>query len=397
MLKRFLRGRGDDDSAGDPRTYLERLLDAAAPRATAFPSSGDPLVSLGEHIVAVEVDAGLPVGPTDAASRELFCRTYAGLLLDNDRVAPALQLRGSEIERPRALLIAFFTGAAGMHNDAQAVLRFVEERFALGRFSQARLLLQLFDTEAATRRNNERNLFYEEMALRINGERTSPISDATLHDVRQSLEQRPPAVMGDALARVGVRLHVFGTDMTRADAWQSALGGGAAEGMARRLPRWRPFGTQPTLDTLREHIAERDVQHTLLHVLRSAYFIALAPGITGAEHVLLDYLPWLAERYGVVSTRMLPQLHRDTTLDDLTIAEACERVWNEHFSDHVELATPSLDELEDALVGVHAELKSADLRRLPEGDYDLGGVVVARALGAPLGDAIAALRLHRLA
>ncbi|MCB9507350.1 MAG: hypothetical protein H6700_02170 [Myxococcales bacterium] len=406
MLKRFLRTRGEADAPTetDPRTHMERLLDSALP--TLDPGDGsDPLVAVGEALVAAEVAAGLPPIELSPGVRDAFVRTYATLLLDNDRNPPALQLVARELERPRALLVAFFSGLPSMHTEAQVVLRFIEDRFAQGRFAQSRLLLQLFDTDAATRRNNERNLFFEEMALRLLGERSTPLSDSTIADARAGIAA---AGAFDEVARTvmtsfGVRLHALGLDVERADAWGSALGAtnGLPPAALRRLvpgPRWRPIADGDAVARVQAHIAERGVRAGVLDALRAAYFLTVAPGTPGQESMIVDVLRWMGERFGVVATRLLPRLHKATTLEESSLTDALDELWDEHFAARTEARETFDDEqIRAALDSLAGQLATVDPRRIPDGDYDLGGVVLANLLGVPCGDVATTLRLHRLA
>lgn len=400
MLRRLFRKRNDRPAEGATggSTYAEGLLLRAAPDVKARFEAGesaDPLAVLGEVIMGLEQSDGLSGPPDGDMAAEQFVRTYTTLLLDNDRQPPSLQMTSADIALPRALLKSFFTSSPTMQADASNVLRFIEQRFAAGRFGQSRLLLQLFDTDPMTRRNNERNLFYEEMILRFMSSRKTPGRVPVDDD---------DGALADVLARNDVRLNTFGTPPESAATWIDALANSNESSRLAAInlvpgPRWRQHWKEGSpVQALARQLDQRGARTFVANLTRAVYFITLAPGATGFEPLLPRYIQWVAAHSDMIPTRILPQLHRASTLDERSLEDALNDVLDEFFQSS-DLDAVSFDEanVASAFEALEARLADVDISDVVEGEYDLGGMLLEQLFEFETGDPAITFRLNRLA
>ncbi len=399
MLRRLLNPRSNLAITPDDVqvSYAEGLIDRALSkegRLTSATAVLDPLVSVGRLLCELEVDAGLSP-PPNTPDQDQFIRTYVKLLLDNDRQPRSLQLTGTEVEMPRALLQSFFTRGATMQMDATKVLRFIETRFAQGSFGQARLLLQLFETDQQTRRNNERNLFFEEMVLRFLSARSGPRVPAKTEDTS----------FGEVLTLNGISLNTLGHDEERVAAWRALLPADVddvtADAVLRSVPgpRWRDHWRRGNpVESLTGQFAVDAAQRFVHDLTMRIYFITLYPGATGFEYLVANYLEWMAERFDMVSTRILPRLHRESTLGDHSIDESLSALIDELFENTTMSAvSPTDEQVAKAFGSFETGLDDLDMNDIPAGEYDLGGLVAFDLFDFPAGSFETRFRLSRLA
>lgn len=399
MLRRLLSARGansgSDNTVG--ATYAEGMLDRVLARLADEPADAeamlDPLVAVGDVLCRLEVEDGKTPAP-DSPDRAQFVRTYTKLLLDNDRQPRSLQLTADELALPRGLLQSFFTRGATMQLDATKVLRFIEQRFSSGRFGQARLLLQLFETDLQTRRNNERNLFFEEMVLRLLSVRSAPAK--TPDD--------PDATLGRTLRENGIILNTLGPDRERVDGWRNGLSDALEDiqldVLLRFVPgqRWRPYwmGDEPVA-AVRTQLGELDLRDFVRELTLRIYFVTLYPGATGYEYLVVQFMEWMGERFQMVPTRILPRLHRESTLGQMGIRESLSRLLDELFANpKIDLDPPDDGELTAAFEATEDMLADVDVSDIPAAEYDLGGMIAYQLFGFDPGSAAALLRLNRL-
>jgi hypothetical protein len=414
MLRRFLKSLGGPAENAPTRqhTYLEGVFQRATESGRlASLAPNEPIVALGQLILTQETDDGLEPIELVGMQHEQFLRTYATLLLDNDKLPAQLQLTMANLAKPRSLLRSFFTNSPNIQRDAQSVLKFIEEKYSTGRFGQARLLLQLFDTDEATRRANERNLFYEEMILAFMSKRETQLDEFRKMDYQRVIanamlsdEEGLAQIVRWLAANAGIRLNVFGQRPEDFQIWDEAL---ATISEAARSPfllfvpneKWRlssEFG-MPILLAIQQHLDRRILRDYTLGLTKVAYFITLAPGETGFENLLLRYIDWVTEKFDTVATRILPQLHRSSTLEEVGLGDCLERAYQTHFA-HSKFGTGvfSPEAVREAVLAVRGNFAHLDLNTIPEGDYDLTGMILDQLVGLELPEFAHSLRVHRL-
>lgn len=174
-------------------TYLEQKLDALLTEVETFCKDDDiedPLAALVAHILVEDSDECGSAQDVLASDPLLKAgRAYFSLLTENDKLPPGEQLSAHELILPRALLLDFFLGRSNIQQRAQEVLALIERKFSERAFQQATILLQLFETDQATRIQNERKLFYEDMIQRLGVRRRQPLSDEEVERVRDHFSE----------------------------------------------------------------------------------------------------------------------------------------------------------------------------------------------------------------
>jgi len=166
-------------------TLLTRLREPVGAYIEAHPEL-DAFNVLVAHILTVD---GRSEGTIDDLLKDdrflKAGRAYTALLLENDRLPRGEQLTLEELTLPEALLLDFFKGNEDIQGRAQEVLGLIERKFSQRAFQQANILLQLFETDQATRLQNERKLFYEDMIQRLGIRRRQPLPAPEVVKVRE--------------------------------------------------------------------------------------------------------------------------------------------------------------------------------------------------------------------
>lgn len=351
--------------------------------------------------------------PKDATPHDTdaFARAWLALLIDNDSLPVQQQLSQTDLELPRRLLAAFFFDVGDLQQQASVVLRGIEERFNTGRFGQASLLLQLFDTDGPTRRSNERNLFFEQMSLAILSRRAA--CPAALRDDYRTAFADSIASPGAGLRplldwladRAGVRLHLRARGVETTAHWVQAvtpLAGTVGADILVHMPhrRWRTPAQLVDQDfalVCREHLQHQSLSDYVARLTRVAYFVTLATGRTGFESFISDYVHWLERHFQTVGTRILPDLHRRWSVDDEALSDALRAVQSTWFDlSRWGSGTFSPEAVAQGVASLHHRFGALDLREVAEGDYDLGGLLYDELVGFSQTGLDRALRVHRL-
>lgn len=419
MLRRLLRTWGRPPARDGERrlTFGERLLETTRQRAaTRIDAEADPndvVSTLARAMLEVDLPAATLI-PNRADNDEVdaFARANMQLVLDNDRLPPSLQLAEGDLERPRSLLGSFFFETGDVQQQAHNVLRFIERRFSEGRFAQAGLLLQLFDTDEGTRRNNERNLFFEEMAARFLAPRARNGAAVRAEELAALLAQAPGSIDEGAVdvsawldENAGVRLHLLSRNAAECDAWRQTLApvsAEAREAVEPLLPPWRwralhDCGAETVVPRLIDHLAQRTLRDYVLHLTRCAYFAVLTTGRNGLEPIIFTYLKWVGANFECTPTRILPTIHRETTVDERSLSETLDEAWDLHLSrSRFGSGAFSEEAVREAATRVYERFRILPLTAVPEGEYDFGGLVMDELFGIVWDSPSHALRVHRI-
>lgn len=412
MFKDLFRSRSADASGNPGESWISRTFERIAWAWDPAPFDGELLTRFGEQLLAIELADRLVSGPLPAdADVDGYAHAWVALLADFHRLAPALQPSASELAAPRRLLAAYFLKVGDFTAAVDGLLSTVDERFNGGQFSQAAALLQMFDTDPATRHNNERNLFYEMMLTAYMGKRAK---GSLRRDAWADAMSGLPASPADALAALvrhfhdaaGVSFHALHRPDLTTEPW-SRVGSALSSSQQRDFEKQLAIPTMRPLYTLKsgEEVAARVSDHLRLasvsdyveRVTLSAYFHTLATGRTGFEHFILNYHSWLDSHFSVVSTRVLPAVHR-ASLDESSLLSSAARTQVNMLLAHksAELREPSPDMTEDITPRIVAGLRGLDPLELPEGVYNLGGLLMDEALGFNAVPFVQRVRMHRL-
>ncbi|MBN1946285.1 MAG: hypothetical protein JW797_11465 [Bradymonadales bacterium] len=401
-------------------TYYEELVPQIRPRVRELLSRSPQLDPLG--LVALEIcspsrsgeatESDHPPSEPDEEQGKVL-KTYLTLLCDNDILPPSCQLTREEVGLTWRLLKSFTRSDEATPKHFDSVLGLLEEKFQSGKYSQANLLLRLFETTEARRRNNERTLFYEQMITRFGAHRTEPLPKSLHKRFRQKLANlHEPAVLILAAAEwlhanVNVNLDIPLRDTEEYLAWQEVL----------KLST-QSTDHHETLDILAParlrdvtEIADTDLPGRLqklvntdtLHqyvaqLLRCCYFVVLVTGKTGFEPFIKSFLHWVEHNLDYPGTRLLPELHRRTTVGDEGLELAITDIVKTHLGKPIEALRQRLDYscIDAAIAALAQELEKLPLNMLAPGEYDLFGLVLDRATRIEIEDPSILLRIHRI-
>src|SRR5690606_14864717 len=117
-------------------------------------------------------------------------------------------------------------------------------------------------------------------------------------------------------------------------------------------------------------------------MLRMCYFLLLASGDTGFEHFIYSFLDWSRDKLGVEGKSVLPIIHRRSVLDEVSLQETLDDVWNEHYAEKMKTFVDRTDNgLQSAWNGLLSRFSMLDINEIPPGHYDLGGFLIDELLG----------------
>ena len=410
MLKRLLRSLGMTSqlSAAEVVPAASPLWQACRARWPSYDEEKDPQrrfhLCLAHEVLELDTSS-----PPSEGSLPAVGRACAQLLVDNDRLPPVMQLRREDLDGPLRLLRAFYQGHDNVQEEAKGLLHDVEDRFDKHAFGQARLLLNLFDTEPRIRRQNEINLFYESMVLRHLGSRKRKADTPAKDKLQQAWQSAAaeglrglPGVLFRLEQDFGVHFHLRGRDQDEAKAWEAATGLTLqSTPLLRELcdKKWRPALSQKdpaSLETrLREHVGSLTLQDACASLTRNHFFLARTSGRIGLEPVLYHYMRWLEEHYEGSPIQVLPGinfgvLRTEERLDHI-IADLCDL----HLRPKEGATSPSVS-LDEAVRDLFTQIVAGPIEEVPEGCYDLGGMVFERMMGYAPAMPVATLRQHRL-
>jgi hypothetical protein len=410
MLRKIVHMIMGGSSSGErtKRTHLDALLDQARPTIQSQLRQNptlDPLELLALEILRLVSD------PSPSPLNPQAARAFFSVLVDNDQLPASEQLDEQEIDLLKRLLSDYFSGSDQVRSRANEVLALIERKFSEGAFTQARILLQIFETDNETRLNNERNLFYEDMILRLGLRRRHPISDADAirKSLQRSLSLDPDAFRSTCdLLNAEAYIHpcFLLRDPDQLTAWTQLASISQASDACDRLltyippKRWRSPSLLPQLhpsSLALTHLHDGAVKKYILSLTRLCYFFLLASGDTDFETFLFTYLSWCHDRWGVDARRLLPQLHRRSVLEERSIQESLDALFDEFFSPSASALAPfTTQDISQAWIALSSRLSSLDLSSIPPGHYDLGGLLLDHLLGFQHPDPSFTFRIHRL-
>ena len=340
-------------------------------------------------------------------------RVYLAMLIENDRLPVDLQLSAQEADMARELLLGYFAGTGDFEARAKGLLEKIEQKFGKGYFSQARILLQLFQTDRATRTNNDRNIFYEDMILRLGIRRKHPLA-ASLHEEAEQRLRTCSQDLGSCEEHLSwmaehlfIKFHLFSRHAGEVARWREACAlssrPGATEHLLRYLPprRWRPtgrFGDLGLPELLRDHVTRETARRYVTSQIKTCYFVLRAVGDTGLEGYLDSFFDWSDQRFGVNGTTALPWIYRRVMSEDEPIQTIFSDVYDEHYRRRVDSIVDEFDDeaLDRALLEALENLSNSNFDEIAPGNYDLGGMVFDRLFQIRYPYPEFAFKLHRL-
>jgi hypothetical protein len=338
-------------------------------------------------------------------------RVFLNLLIDNDRLPTDLQLSVSETTLARDLLLGYFVGSDDFNGKAKRLLTTVEKKFADGLFSQARLLLQLFHTDESTRITNDRNLFYEDMILRLGIRRRHKITEEELTQLRErfkasSTDKGMRELFSWLDSGLLVKMHLLGRSPSAHAVWSESIEmctkPKAKERFLEVIPavRWRPAdrGELPVADQIRNHVTKKSARVFVVAQIRTCYFVLRAVGDTGLEGYLDSFFDWTEREFGLNGTRLMPILYNRSMMESDSMTQILEEVYETYFEAQVDLKFAEFDAASiDRAFGKAIKLvEKYDFGEVAPGYYDLGGFVFDELFKMSYPSREFAAKVHRI-
>jgi len=386
----------ETESSGDRPTTVERTASRVSDRAGRVVEESSP--DSPQSVDSVPV---LEMG-----------RVFLGMLVENDALPVELQLTADEIDDARRLLYGYFLGDETVDDRARQMLRTVENKFDEGLFSQARILLKLFDADEQTRIENDRNLFYEEMILRFGIQRRHPVEE----EVVEGFERRIDQYDGSAeeleeifvwlSESVYVTFDLYGRNEREVQQWREIgqLSGrpGGADRLLEVIPpeRWRLVDEfeRSSTDLLEEQLTSEFLEQYVTEHVKTCYFILRAVGDTGLEPYLDVFFDWVDREFEVDGPALMPWLYTETTANERLIDDIFHELYAKHF--HVEVESVregwGRSEVEEAVDSVVERIGEADLGEIPPGHYDFGRFVLDELFGVEYPTEDFSFKMHRI-
>ena len=352
-------------------------------------------------------------------------RVLLGMLIENDRLPVELQLGLEELILARDLLMGQHLGVKNLEGKAQQLLRIVERKFSEGQFSQARILLQLFQTDRPTRVRNDRNIFYEDMIQRLGIRRRHPVADDLIQEYRElETGDEPIRDLSKWLDhKIFIKFHLFCRRSEEVQRW-SALGEQfsqphAREMLLRYIPpkRWRPFfslvqengqvlqesatlihDAEPLTQLVLRHLHSDTLSNYVISHIRTCYFVLRAVGDTGLEKYLDTFFDWTRDQLDCNATAFLPELYRRSMGETDMMRSIFLDLYARYFRENSErwLQTISEEDVITAMEKVQQTLQACNLNDIPPGNYDLGGFIYDALFGVTYPTPEFAFKVHRL-
>lgn len=416
-------GRVGESTAPEPPEPLEADSGGSSAGSGARGSLSDELGSTEKSVelspdqapeqseLDEEADVGGPRVDTEVVLE--MGRVFLGMLVENDALPVDLQMSIEEVQQARKLLEGYFFEGSEVEPRARRMLRMVEEKFDEGLFSQARILLQLFDADKQTRIENDRNLFYDEMILRFGIQRRHPVGE----DIEEKFADRLQQFEGGAeefeellvwlSETIYVTFDVYGRDQRAVERWreisETSVRPGASERLLEVIPpvRWRLLDeySRPVAEIIGEQLTADYVEEYVTNHVKTCYFILRAVGDTGLEGYLDVFFDWTEQRFDVDGPALMPWIYTETTANERLIDEIFHELYLAHFQSDVESIREEWDRdsIEGAVEEVVEDVAEADLSEIPPGHYDFGRFVLDKLFGVEYGETGFPFKMHRLA
>ncbi|MBQ9395358.1 MAG: hypothetical protein IJU23_07560 [Proteobacteria bacterium] len=402
------RGKASPDDG-----YLSRRLDEICPlyasryqeMITALSEKagdGEDAPDALDVLACLVMEAlGISIGDADLSA----ARAYLSILIDNEHLPAQAQLNENELATLRELLFCYFSGDESANDKGSEVLALIERKFASDQFSQARILLQIFETNNETRQNNERNLYYEEMILRLEG--TSARAHAISSETAE-IAMKPSADDDDVtrafseLDQTGnVRFYLYLREPADVERWReslSSLDESVRGYLLDYIPviRWRKIGSPdiPIQTQIGLHMTFEMFRRYVQQKLRMCYFILLANGNTEYEWFIFSFSKWSREHFDVNVCDVFPMIHRSGILDGMCLQEALDIAIDQFYARRMNEISITSDQLSKAYREVLKQIFGSDLSQIPAGNYNFGDFLLDWILPFDYKNPMFAFQLH---
>ncbi len=339
-------------------------------------------------------------------------RVFLGVLIENDRLPVDMQMELEDIERARDLLLGYFLGSDEVGQQAQAMLETVEDKFSEGLYSQAEILLELFESDRSTRIENDRNLFYDEMILRFGEHRRHGMQTGESSELQSRIESartddEAEDELFDWLAESSfLSFNMLARDLDELERWEDVAAhssrGGVVEDFTSVIPpeRWRLPSefSRSLLELADDYISPEQVEVYILDHVKTCYFVLRAMGDTGLESYLDVFFDWFDEAFGVDGVALMPDLYQEMTSNERLIGDVFGELYAEHLAEDAEAIRRQWTrrDVESGIAHFYETLESAPLDQLRPGHYNLGHFILDDLFGLEYPTSRFAFNMHRL-
>lgn len=404
-VEKMIRGhKNSSEEEGVLGGYLDAICPKYASQYEARLATVNDMVEVDALDVLAEllIDE-MGVGPVELAAS----RAFLSILIENEHLPVSGQLTANELNSLRELLFCYFSGSSEVNEKGSQVLSLIERKFSNGNFSQAKILLQIFETNNETRLNNERNLYYEEMIMRLDatpsGGRPLPASFLdNLPDAKTSDDAILKALSACEQA-ADLQFYLYLRDQAELSRWQHALASlpdPVQEYLLDYIPviRWRRIGTldEPLRSQFGRHMTFEMLRRHVQQKLKMCYFILLASGSTGYEWFIFSFTEWSREHFNVDVREVFPLLHRSGIVDGICLQEILDIVIERFYGPAMNQLTIQPETLENAYVEALRFIIQSDFSKIPSGKYNFGDFLLDRILPFHYENPLFAYRLHSM-
>ncbi len=406
LVEKMMRG---NKASSDDEGYLSRYLDVICPQYAAQYNEVMHDKPADAEIDALDVLANMLMSEMGISNGYgAAARAYLSILIENEHLPVRAHLSANELNALRELLFCYFNGAGDVNEKGSQVLGLIEQKFSHGDFSQARILLQIFETNNETRLNNERNLYYEEMIMRLDsmGSRAKslPESLTSFDPVHHSDDATVLQVLNDCEACAGASFYLFLRDPDELTAWQQALSSldeQVQQYLLDYIPvvRWRKVGSITSEDLrsqLGRHMTFEMLRRHVQQKIRMCYFILLASGSTGHEWFIFAFTEWSRKHFNVDVRDLFPFIHRSGIVDNICLQEILDMATDRFFGPAMNSLSIHPETLEKAYISALEFIAATDFSQVPPGNYNLGDFLLDVILDFDYQDPLLAYRTHAI-
>ena len=341
-------------------------------------------------------------------------RVLLAVLIDNDRLPLDGQLDVGELLLAADLWVHLMAQATDLDQRAQSLARLVERKFETNHFSQARLLLELFPANLNTRIKHDRQLFYEDMILRLGVRRGQPLDspsdsglEANLRELDLSDDEELRRGFEELAQEARIRMHVYTREPSEVEKWRQLAEccswPDAVPYILGKLPprRWREahVARERSIRTsLQEHIVRPMARDHVITHIKACYFVLRAVGDTGLEPYLDCFFDWSESFCDVNATTFLSRLHRRVQGNRDTIDDIFGEIYRQYYHDPIADALDKLDDqlLERSFSRAMEHLSTTDFAEVAGGNFNLGAFVLDAFLEIEHPSPEFSFKLHRL-
>ena len=406
LVEKMMRG---NKVSSDDEGYLSHYLDIICPQFAAHYIDVMQSKPADAEIDALDVLANMLMSEMGISNGYgAAARAFLSILIENEHLPVRAHLSPSELNALRELLFCYFNGAGDVNEKGSLVLGLIEQKFSHGDFSQARILLQIFETNNETRLNNERNLYYEEMILRLDsvGNRAKSLPDSLLSFDPEiaSDDATVLQVLNDCESCAGASFYLFLRDPVEMTRWQEALtplDPSVQQYLLDFIPvvRWRKVGSITSEDLrtqLGRHMTFEMLRRHVQQKIRMCYFILLASGSTGHEWFIFAFTEWSRKHFGVDIRELFPFIHRSGIVDNICLQDILDMATDRFYGPAMNNLSIHPKALEDAYISALDFIAATDFTQVPPGNYNLGDFLLDVILKFEYEEPLLAYRTHAI-